>query len=115
MLGIVSTVANKSLALAKGPLVALRGTSAADRELRAVRDCYWNEAEEIAHYRVIETLAEALGDRTTVELARKHRREEEEMQAHLEGQLPAVIRAVVAAETPASEQPATPRPTRAVA
>ncbi len=101
--GLVSTVANKGLALAKGPLVALRGTSPNDRELRAVRDCYWNEAEEIAHYRVIETLAEQLGDRETAKLARQHRTEEEQMQTALEGQLSAVIRGVVAEETPAAE------------
>lgn len=113
VIGIVSTVANKGLSLAKGPLVALRGTSQADRELRAVRDCYWNEAEEIAHYRVIEAVAEQLGDADTAALARRHRKEEEQMQTALEAQLPAVVRGVVAAETPESEWPTTtPSPTR---
>ncbi|MBO9534752.1 MAG: DUF892 family protein [Solirubrobacteraceae bacterium] len=101
VVGLATSVANKGLALAKGPLVALRGTSASDRELRMVRDCYWNEAEEIAHYRVIETVAEQVGDEQTAELARRHRAEEEQMQTTLEGHLPAVVRAVVAEETPA--------------
>lgn len=96
-IGIAATVANKGMALAKGPLVAMRGTSAADRELRAVRDCYWNEAEEIAHYRVIEAVAEQLGDKETADLARRHREEEEHMQTALEGQLPAVVRTLTAA------------------
>lgn len=91
-------VANKGLALAKLPLQALRGTSPADNELRAARDCYWNEAEEIAHYRVIETVAAQLGDRETAELAEKHRKEEEEMQQHLEGLLAGLVRSVVEAE-----------------
>jgi ferritin-like metal-binding protein YciE len=96
VLGLVSTVANKGLALAKGPLVVLRGTSPADRELRAMRDCYWNEAEEIAHYRVIEAVAEQLGDKETAALARRHREEEARMQVALEGQLPAAVRELVA-------------------
>lgn len=91
-------IANKGLALAKLPLQALRGTSPADNELRAARDCYWNEAEEIAHYRVIETVAAQLGDRETAELAEKHRKEEEEMQQHLEGLLAGLVRSVVEAE-----------------
>lgn len=113
VIGLVSTVANKGLALAKGPLVVLRGTSPADRELRAMRDCYWNEAEEIAHYRVIEAVAEQLGDKETAELARRHREEEVRMQVALEGQLPAAVRELVAEETPASEWPEKPTPTRA--
>ena len=88
-------VANRGLSLAKLPLQALRGTSEADNELRAVRDCYWNEAEEIAHYRVIETVAAQLGDTETATLAERHRSEEEEMQRHLEGLLAGVVRKVV--------------------
>jgi ferritin-like metal-binding protein YciE len=115
VVGIVSTVANKSLALAKGPLQALRGTSRADNELRNVRDCYWNEAEEIAHYRVIETVAEQVGDKKTADLARKHRAEEEQMQRTLEGLLPAVVREVVASEAPDQFRDAAPTPTPAAA
>lgn len=91
-------IANKGLALAKLPLQALRGTSPADNELRAARDCYWNEAEEIAHYRVLETVAAQLGDTETAQLAERHRKEEEEMQHHLEGLLAGLVRSVVATE-----------------
>ncbi|MDO9353776.1 MAG: DUF892 family protein [Solirubrobacteraceae bacterium] len=115
VVGLVGTVANKGLALAKGPLQALRGTSPADNELRNVRDCYWNEAEEIAHYRVIETVAEQLGDHETAELARAHRAEEEAMQRTLEGLLPAIVRHVVEIESPDPVRDRRPEPTRAAA
>ena len=111
---LVFTVANKGLALAKGPLQAARGTSPADNELRNLRDCYWNEAEEIAHYHVIETVARQLGDAETVQLAERHRKEEEQMQRTLEGLLPGLVREVVATETDHHEAKPTPtRPTPA--
>ncbi len=101
--------ANRGLSLAKLPLQALRGTSPADNELRAVRDCYWNEAEEIAHYRVIETVAAQIGDTETAALAERHRKEEEEMQRHLEGLLPGVVRGVVDTEAPDASTPGAAR------
>ena len=100
----VSNAANRALAAAKGPVQALRGSSEADNELRNVRDCYWNEAEEIAHYAVIETVAEQLKDSETARLARAYRKDEEKMQRLLERQLPALIRDVVKEEVPASER-----------
>lgn len=92
-------VANRGIAIAKLPLQALRGTSLPGNELRAARDCYWNEAEEIAHYRVIETVAAQVGDPETAKLAERHRKEEEEMQQHLEGLMAGLVRSVVEAET----------------
>lgn len=102
--GKVAGAANKAIAAAKGPVQVLRGTSPADNELRNVRDCYWNEAEEIAHYDVLEAAAEALGDDETAKLAREHRREEERMQRFLAGQIPVLTRAVIKAEVPAAER-----------
>lgn len=99
-----SNLANRAIAGAKGPMQALRGTSAADNDLRNVRDCLWNEAEEIAHYNVIEAAAETLGDRESAKLARTYRREEEKMQRLLARQIPALIKDVVRAEVPASER-----------
>ncbi|MBJ7473327.1 MAG: DUF892 family protein, partial [Solirubrobacteraceae bacterium] len=96
--GLVSTVANKSLALAKGPVQLLRGTSPADNELRNLRDCFWNEAEEIAHYSVIAALASHLGDTKTAQLARRHRKEEEAMQVTLEELIDEVTRTVAEQE-----------------
>ncbi len=106
--GLVSTVANKSLALAKGPVQLLRGTSPADNEVRNLRDCYWNEAEEIAHYSVIASIASHLGDTKTAQLARRHRKQEEEMQATLEQLIDDATRTVAEQEgtLPPVRQPA---------
>lgn len=102
--GAAATLANKALAAAKGPVQALRGSSEADNELRNVRDCYWNEAEEIAHYQVIEAVATQLGDKETATLARKYRREEEKMQGFLERQVSPLIKEVIREEVPAAQR-----------
>jgi ferritin-like metal-binding protein YciE len=102
----VASVANKALAAAKGPVQALRGTSPADNLLRNMRDSYWNEAEEIAHYNVIEAIAEQLKDDETVKLAREYRRQEERMQTFITKQLPSLVRDVIKTEVPKEERPA---------
>jgi ferritin-like metal-binding protein YciE len=111
--GAVTSLANKAAAAAKGPVQALRGTGVADNELRNMRDAFWNEAEEIAHYTVIEAVADKLGDKETVKLAKQIRREEERMQAFLGRQLATLAGAVVREEVPARERkPAGSRSTR---
>jgi ferritin-like metal-binding protein YciE len=102
--GGVTSLANKAVAAAKGPVQVLRGTSEADNEIRNLRDCYWNEAEEIAHYAVIETLATQLGDKETARLAKTFRKEEEKMQSVIERQLAPLLREVVKQEVPAAER-----------
>jgi ferritin-like metal-binding protein YciE len=104
--GAVASVANKALAAAKGPVQALRGTSVADNQLRNMRDSYWNEAEEIAHYNVIEAAAEQLGDDETVKLAREYRRQEERMQTFIEKQIPLLVKDVIKEEVPKEEREA---------
>ena len=104
--GGVTNVANKALAAAKSPVQALRGTGPEDNLLRNVRDAYWNEAEEIAHYNVIESAANALDDKETAKLAKEHRRQEERMQKFLEGQIDKLVKSVVKAEIPAKERKA---------
>lgn len=101
-----TSIANKALAAAKGPLQALRGTSPSDNDIRSVRDALWNEAEEIAHYDVIETLATELGDADTAKLAREHRKEEEKMQRLLQRQLAPLAKAIVKDEVPREERTA---------
>jgi ferritin-like metal-binding protein YciE len=111
--GAVTTIANKAAAAAKGPVQVLRGTGLADNELRNMRDAFWNEAEEIAHYTIIESLAEKLGDSETAKLARAIRREEERMQKFLGRQLQTLAGAVIREEVPARERkPAGSRSTR---
>jgi ferritin-like metal-binding protein YciE len=102
--GAAMSAVNKTMAAAKGPVQALRGTSPADNELRNVRDCLWNEAEEIAHYNVIEATADALGDRETAKLARTYRAEEERMQKLLERQIAPLVKQVIKDEVPAAER-----------
>jgi len=99
-----ASLANKALAAAKGPVQALRGTSPADNLLRNIRDSYWNEAEEIAHYNTIEAFADKLGDKETVKLAKEHRRQEERMQKFLERQITTLVGEVIRSEIPARER-----------
>jgi len=109
----VTSLANKATAAAKGPVESLRGTGEADSALRDVRDGFQHEAEEIAHYTAIEALADKLGDKETVKLAKQIRREEERMQAFLGRQLATLAGAVIREEVPARERkPAGSRPAR---
>jgi ferritin-like metal-binding protein YciE len=111
--GAVTSLANKAAAAAKGPMQALRGSGVADNELRNMRDAFWNEAEEIAHYTVIEAVADKLGDKETAKLAMGIRREEERMQAFVGRQLATLAGAVIREEVPARERkPAGSRPAR---
>lgn len=100
----VANVANRAVAMAKGPVQMLRGTGEADNMLRNVRDAFWNEAEEIGHYLLIEGVAEKLSDRDTAKLARQFRREEERFQKFLERQIATLVTQVVREEVPASER-----------
>ncbi|MCW3031023.1 MAG: hypothetical protein JWM66_1156 [Solirubrobacterales bacterium] len=102
--------AQKAVALAQGPLHALRGTSDAEKQLKNAKSEYSDEAEEIATYSAIATLAEALADRDTQRLARAILREEERMRSYLEKEIPRFTRAVVKAEIPASQRAKASRP-----
>ena len=99
-----TSVANKAVAAAKGPLHAVRGTSEPETMLKNAKTEYWNEAEEIANYNAIETLAEALGDKDTAKLARQYRREEERMASFLERTIPQLTKEVVKTEIPAAQR-----------
>jgi ferritin-like metal-binding protein YciE len=97
-------VASKAVALAQGPLHALRGTSASEKQLKNAKTEYASEAEEIAMYTAIESLAEALSDAETAKLARRIRRDEERMGTYLEKLIPSLTKAVVQEEIPAPER-----------
>ena len=105
----VQATAAKALALAQGPLHAVRGTGEAERQLKNAKTEYANEAEEIATYTAIEALAESVGDRDTAQLARGIRRDEERMGTFLERLIPQLTRAVAQAEIPASQRRSTSR------
>ena len=96
--------AQKAVALAQGPLHMLRGTGEDEKQLKNAKTEYASEAEEIATYTAIVTLAEALGDRETQQLARAILREEERMSTFLKGEIPRLTKAVAKAEIPASQR-----------
>jgi ferritin-like metal-binding protein YciE len=96
--------ANRAAALAQGPLHMVRGTGEQEKLLRNARSEYQDEAEEIASYTAIETLAETLGDTETAKLARSIRRDEERMARFLERLIPTLTKAVARDEIPASER-----------
>src|SRR5665213_2294376 len=96
--------AQKVVALAQGPLHALRGTGEDEKQLKNAKTEYASEAEEIATYIAIETLAETLGDKDTLQAVRAIRREEERMQAFLAKEIPRLTKAVAKAEIPAAER-----------
>jgi len=100
--------AQKAVALAQGPLHMLRGTGAAEKQLKNAKTEFASEAEEIATYTAIETLAGALGKRDVQQLARAIRREEERMRSFLEKEIARLTQAVVKAEVPAAERNAKP-------
>ena len=97
-------VGRKAAALAQGPLHAARGTSEQETQLKNAKTEYSEEAEEIATYTAIETLAETVGDKDTAKLARTIRREEERMAGYLEKLIPQLTKAVATAEIPASQR-----------
>jgi len=99
----------RAAAAAQGPVHALRGTSDAERQLKNAKTEYASEAEEIANYNAIITLAESLGERQTVQLARSILREEQRMSSFLEKEIPRLVREVAKAEIPSRERNGTSR------
>jgi ferritin-like metal-binding protein YciE len=100
----VANLAGRAVAAAQGPLHALRGTGEAEKMLKNAKDEYHEEAEEIANYTSIETLADHVGDKETAKIARGIRREEERMAKFLAKLIPQLTKAVAQEEIPAAER-----------
>jgi ferritin-like metal-binding protein YciE len=100
----VANLAGRAVAAAQGPLHALRGTGEAEKMLKNAKDEYHEEAEEIANYTSIETLADLVGDKETAKIARGIRREEERMAKFLAKLIPQLTKAVAQDEIPAAER-----------
>jgi ferritin-like metal-binding protein YciE len=100
----VANLAGRAVAAAQGPLHALRGTGEAEKMLKNAKDEYHEEAEEIANYTAIETLAEAVGDKETAKIAKGIKREEERMAKFLEKLIPQLTKQVAKEEIPAGER-----------
>ncbi len=98
------TVARKGAAAAQGPLHALRGTGEEEKLLKNAKTEYANEAEEIATYTAIQSLAEAVNDKETAQLAKRILREEERMASYLAKLIPTLTKSVATAEVPAAER-----------
>jgi ferritin-like metal-binding protein YciE len=111
----VSEKLGKAKAAAQGPLHAMRGAGEQEKMLHNARLEYADEAQEIATYMVIDSLATAVGDKETAKLARAIMREEERMQTFLAGLLPELTAGVAHDEIPISELPETPAKTTAKA
>jgi len=101
---LLQKLAARASAMAKGPIHAMRGKSDEEKLLKNAKTEYSEEAEEIATYTAIETLAEEVGDSETAKIARQIRREEERMAAFLARQIPVLTKAVARAEIPAAER-----------
>jgi len=97
-------LARKGLAAMQGPVHILRGTGEQEKLLKNAKTEFQDEAEEIATYSAIVTLAEVVGDRETAQLAKRIRREEERMRDFLAKQIDQLAKAVATEEIPASER-----------
>ena len=97
----------RAAAAAQGPVHALRGTGEEERQLKNAKTEYASEAEEIATYSAILTLADSLGERDAAKLARAILREEQRMSSFLEKEIPKMVRSVAKAEIPSGERRAT--------
>jgi ferritin-like metal-binding protein YciE len=111
----VTAAAKKGVALAQGPLHAIRGTGEAEKLLKNAKTELFNEFEEIANYLAIEELANGLYDRDTAKLAREFRRQEERMAGFLQKLIPQLAKQVVRDEVPARERKPTAAATTATA
>ena len=99
----VSEKLSKAKAAAQGPMHAVRGAGEQEKMLHNARAEYADEAQEIATYTVIDSLATTVGDKQTAKLARDIRRDEERMQKFLVDLLPELSASVAHDEIPISE------------
>ena len=90
-------------AAAQGPLHSVRREGEQEKMLHNARIEFADEAEEIATYTVIDSLATTVGDKDTAKLARDIRRDEERMQKFLADLLPELSAKVAHDEIPISE------------
>jgi ferritin-like metal-binding protein YciE len=93
----------RAVAVAQGPLHAVRGTGQQERMLKNARTEYQDEAKEIATYGAIEALANAVGDKETAKLARDVQREERRMADFLDALIGELAVQVVHDEVPRAE------------
>lgn len=103
----VGEVAGKTVSAVKGQIGAARAmvTEQAETHLRNAQEEFREEHVEIALYTRIETLATAVGDRETAQLARSIRRDEERMAKFLLAEIGRLVKDVVRADIPRDQRP----------
>jgi ferritin-like metal-binding protein YciE len=104
----VGVVAGKTVAAVKGQVGVARAlvTSQPETHLRNAQEELREEHVEIAIYTRLETLATAVGDRDTAQLAKRIRREEERMAKFLDAELQRLVKEVVRLEIPRDQRTA---------
>jgi ferritin-like metal-binding protein YciE len=100
----VANVAGRAVAQAQGAVQAARGTSVQEKLLKNAKDELHEEAEEIANYTAIISLAEEVGDKDTAKIAKAILREEQRMYDFVAKQIPKLTKDVVKAEIPKEER-----------
>jgi ferritin-like metal-binding protein YciE len=105
--GAVGEVAGKAVSAVKGQVGAARAavTSQPETHLRNAQEELREEHVEIALYSRITTLAEAVGDRETAQLAKAIRRDEERMAKFLDSELTRLVKELVRTEIPRELRP----------
>jgi len=99
IVGFAQDAVGQALALSKTPLDLVRGSGGEEKVLKNAKDACATEALEIATYIALEELARQVDDDRTAELAASIRADEEAMLERIERELPALTRAVVAADS----------------
>ena len=108
---MMGEVAGKTVSAVKGQVGIARAmvTEQAETHLRNAQEEFREEHVEIALYTRIETLATAVGDRETAQLAKSIRRDEERMAKFLLAEIGRLVKEVVRADIPRDQRATTRR------
>ena len=103
---MMGEVAGKTVSAVKGQVGIARAmvTEQAETHLRNAQEEFREEHVEIALYTRIETLATAVGDRETAQLAKSIRRDEERMAKFLLAEIGRLVKDVVRADIPSDQR-----------
>ena len=102
----VGEIAGKAVAAVKGQAGMARAavTEQSETHMRNAQEELREEHVEIAIYTRLETLATAVGDKETAQLAKNIRRDEERMAKFLDAELKRLVKEVVRADVPAAQR-----------
>jgi len=108
---LMGEVTGKTVSAVKGQVGAARAvvTEQAETHLRNAQEEFREEHVEIALYTRIETLATAVGDRETAQLAKSIRRDEERMAKFLLAEIGRLVKDVVRSDIPRDQRATTRR------